>query len=220
MNSGTPTTGSFMVGTSTGGGYFTPIEYLWGIYAPTASWEEDAPVLLESFYSIDYSEATLAGYRQILASAGGPAHVRADRVEAQGAIRASSSSRSGTRSRRTRTSSWRSSRTTHSIAIASTTPKRTRSIRSTDLLLVLRYTPRAVQAAEHAPADRRPVPESRCARREPPYRAEYLRSVRSSRPAAGPVPEARTGGVGSQRSFGGRCRPRFRRFPIERISTP
>lgn len=71
MNSGTPTTGSFMVGTSTGGGYFTPIEYLWGIYAPTASWEEDAPVLLESFYSIDYSEATLAGCRQILASAWG-----------------------------------------------------------------------------------------------------------------------------------------------------
>jgi hypothetical protein len=71
MNSGTPTTGSFMVGTSTGGGYFTPIEYLWGIYAPTTSWEADAPVLLESFYSIDYSQATIAGCKQILASAWG-----------------------------------------------------------------------------------------------------------------------------------------------------
>lgn len=70
-NGGTPTTGSFMVGTSTGGGYMTPIEYLWGIYAPTASWEADAPLLLESFYSIDYSEATIAGCKQILASAWG-----------------------------------------------------------------------------------------------------------------------------------------------------
>lgn len=70
-NGGTPTTGSFMVGTSQGGGYMTPIEYLWGIYAPTASWEADAPLLLESFYSIDYSEATIAGCKNVLAASWG-----------------------------------------------------------------------------------------------------------------------------------------------------
>jgi hypothetical protein len=71
-NSGTPTTGSFVVGTSqVGGGYFTAVEYLWGIYSPTADWEADAPVLLESIYSIEYSEATLAGCRKALAGAWG-----------------------------------------------------------------------------------------------------------------------------------------------------
>ena len=71
-NSGTPTTGSFMVGTSqVGGGYFTAVEYLWGVYAPTSSWEADAPVLLESFFSIDYRQATIAGCRNILASSWG-----------------------------------------------------------------------------------------------------------------------------------------------------
>ena len=47
-----------------GGGYFTAVEYLWGIYAPTTDWERDAPVLLESFFSIDYSQATLEGCRR------------------------------------------------------------------------------------------------------------------------------------------------------------
>lgn len=71
-NSGTPTTGSFMVGTSqVGGEYFTAVEYLWGIYAPTTSWEADAPVLLESFFSIDYSQATIAGCKNILAASWG-----------------------------------------------------------------------------------------------------------------------------------------------------
>lgn len=72
VNSGTPTTGSFMVGTSqVGGGYFTAVEYLWGIYAPTTDWERDAPVLLESFFSIDYSQATLEGCRRLLAASWG-----------------------------------------------------------------------------------------------------------------------------------------------------
>ncbi|MEN6518729.1 MAG: hypothetical protein ABFC38_11240 [Methanospirillum sp.] len=71
-NSGTPTTGSFMVGTSqVGGGYFTAVEYLWGVYAPTSAWEADAPVLLESFFSIDYSQATIAGCRNVLAASWG-----------------------------------------------------------------------------------------------------------------------------------------------------
>ena len=71
-NSGTPTTGSFTVGTSqVSGGYFTAVEYLWGIYAPTTDWERDAPVLLESFISIDYSQATLAGCRSLLAASWG-----------------------------------------------------------------------------------------------------------------------------------------------------
>lgn len=71
-NSGTPTTGSFTVGTSqVGGGYFTAVEYLWGIYAPTTDWELDAPILLESFLSIDYSQATLAGCRNLLAASWG-----------------------------------------------------------------------------------------------------------------------------------------------------
>ncbi len=72
LNSGTPTTGSFTVGTSqVGGGYFTAVEYLWGIYAPTTDWERDAPVLLESFFSIDYSQATLEGCRKLLAASWG-----------------------------------------------------------------------------------------------------------------------------------------------------
>ena len=127
LNGGVPTTGSFMVGTSQGAGYVTPIEYLWGIYAPTTSWEADAPVLLESFFSIDYSQATVAGCKQILASAWGAGSRSGGSAGVRAAMPASSSSRSGMRSRRARTSSWRSSRTIPSIVTASTTPRRTRS---------------------------------------------------------------------------------------------
>jgi len=68
-NSGNPTTGLFVVGTSqAGGGYYTTVNYLWGVYAPATDWERDAPVLLESFLSIDYSQATLEECRRLLSA--------------------------------------------------------------------------------------------------------------------------------------------------------
>jgi hypothetical protein len=71
-NSGTPSTGSFTVGIlQMGGGYYSTVAYLWGIYAPTSDWALDAPVLLDSFSSIDYSQATIGGCKQIQAASWG-----------------------------------------------------------------------------------------------------------------------------------------------------
>jgi hypothetical protein len=65
-NQGVPAVGSFMIGTRQIGGYYTTVDYLWGIYAPADQFEVDAPILLEIANSIDYSESILGQCRSAL----------------------------------------------------------------------------------------------------------------------------------------------------------
>jgi len=65
-NQGVPAMGSFTIGTRQIGGYYTTIDYLWGIYAPADQFEVDAPILLEIFNSIDYRESFLGECRRAL----------------------------------------------------------------------------------------------------------------------------------------------------------
>lgn len=65
-NQGLPAMGSFTIGTRQIGGYYTTVDYLWGIYAPADQFEVDAPILLEIFNSIDYSESFLGQCRSAL----------------------------------------------------------------------------------------------------------------------------------------------------------
>ncbi len=176
-NSGTPTTGSFMVGTSqVGGGYFTAVEYLWGFYAPTAAWEADAPVLLESFFSIDYSQATIAGCKNVLAASWGA-----------GSGSGGSGGSSGSDARDQQLKEWYAKQENEDIFMEKFTDytlnrdrvynPETDQVYTVDqnFYQVLRHPPGAVQAAEHGAADRHPVPEPRRARREPSHRTERVR---------------------------------------------
>lgn len=65
-NQGIPALGSFTIGTRQLGGYYTAVAYVWAIYAPADQFEVDAPVLLEIFNSIDYSESFLGECRKAL----------------------------------------------------------------------------------------------------------------------------------------------------------
>ncbi|MDH7594147.1 MAG: hypothetical protein QHG99_07345 [Methanomicrobiales archaeon] len=47
------------------------MDYLWGIYSKADQIEADAPVLMEIFYSVDYSEATLQQCRAVLSASWG-----------------------------------------------------------------------------------------------------------------------------------------------------
>lgn len=67
-NQGVPSIGSFTIGTRQIGGYYTTVDYLWGVYSTADQFEIDAPVLVEIITSIDYSEASLAQCRAVLSA--------------------------------------------------------------------------------------------------------------------------------------------------------
>lgn len=66
-NEGIPATGSFTVGTYQTG-ISTAVAYLWGISSPANEFNADAPVLLEMFYSIDYSSSKIEQWRAALSA--------------------------------------------------------------------------------------------------------------------------------------------------------
>jgi hypothetical protein len=65
-NQGIPAIGSFTIGTRQIAGYYTVVDYFWAVYAPADQFEVDAPILLEIFNSIDYSESILGECRRAL----------------------------------------------------------------------------------------------------------------------------------------------------------
>ncbi|MDD1678127.1 MAG: hypothetical protein LUO93_02945 [Methanomicrobiales archaeon] len=70
-NNGVPSIGSFTIGTRQIGGYYTTVDYLWGIYSTSDQFMADAPTLIEIITSIDYSEATLEQCRAVLSASWG-----------------------------------------------------------------------------------------------------------------------------------------------------
>lgn len=70
-NQGIPSMGSFTIGTRQIGGYYTTVDYLWGIYCPANEFDTDAPALVEIITSIDYSDATLEQCRAVLSASWG-----------------------------------------------------------------------------------------------------------------------------------------------------
>jgi hypothetical protein len=70
-NQGIPSIGSFTIGTRQIGGYYTTVDYLWGFYSTSDQFMADAPVLLEIFTSIDYSQSSLEQCRAVLSASWG-----------------------------------------------------------------------------------------------------------------------------------------------------
>jgi hypothetical protein len=70
-NQGVPSTGSFTIGTRQIGGYYTTVDYLWGFYSTSDQFMADAPVLLDIFTSIDYSQSSLEQCRAVLSASWG-----------------------------------------------------------------------------------------------------------------------------------------------------
>jgi len=62
---GMPAIGAFTVGTRSIGGYYSIIDFFWGVYAPADQADLDAPILGEIFNSIDYSQSSLEQCRAV-----------------------------------------------------------------------------------------------------------------------------------------------------------
>ncbi|RPJ53316.1 MAG: hypothetical protein EHJ95_02470, partial [Methanobacteriota archaeon] len=94
-NQGAPSVGVFTVGTRSIGGYYSTVDYLWGAYAPPDQADLDAPVLVEIFNSIDYSQSSLEQCRAVQRASWGI-----------GTGRTSGSSSSGSTSREEQLKEW------------------------------------------------------------------------------------------------------------------
>ncbi len=68
-NSGTPSAGSFTIGTYDLGGIGTAVAYVYAVSSTAAEFDADGPVLLQMFDSIDYSQSSLGQCRESLGAA-------------------------------------------------------------------------------------------------------------------------------------------------------